>query len=143
MPDNERTPLLQHQDSDSLSKHSKTSNDRSSASSIATISDLGDFTLQPAQLAKAISNKDANALLDELDKSSAKGDIYSAFQTDPKSGLSTDQTDADGAEERIRVYGRNQLPEKELKSFWRFLWEAFSDKVLIILTGGSATAASK
>ncbi|ORY32630.1 hypothetical protein BCR39DRAFT_464417 [Naematelia encephala] len=37
-------------------------------------------------------------------------------------------------EERRRVYGRNDLPERKSKSIWLLMWMAFKDKVLLILT---------
>ena len=36
--------------------------------------------------------------------------------------------------DRIRVYNRNVLPAKKATPFWRLLWNAYNDKVLILLT---------
>ena len=36
--------------------------------------------------------------------------------------------------DRKRVYGDNRLPEKKSLSIWRLFWNAFNDRVLIILT---------
>ncbi|KAL7420199.1 plasma membrane calcium [Cryptotrichosporon argae] len=37
-------------------------------------------------------------------------------------------------EDRQRVYGRNDLPERQSKSIWMLMWLAFKDKVLILLS---------
>ncbi|KAJ4327742.1 plasma membrane calcium [Fusarium piperis] len=36
--------------------------------------------------------------------------------------------------DRIRVYNRNVLPAKKATPFWRLLWNAYNDRVLILLT---------
>ncbi|KAI9932601.1 Calcium-transporting ATPase 10, plasma membrane-type [Aspergillus wentii] len=36
--------------------------------------------------------------------------------------------------DRIRVFGRNRLPEPRRKGFWRLLWDACNDKIIILLT---------
>ena len=95
---------------------------------------MGDFTAQPKELARIIADKDLDALQKLCDEN-GEGNIFSVMQSDAKQGLQQDQYSEEGSEERLRVYGKNKLPEKEMKSFWRFLVEAFNDKVLIILTG--------
>lgn len=129
---------------DAASQRSSTSSNGSNSSSSSgdsLITDLGDFTIQPSDLSRAIAEKDLSALLKlPGGEHSTPDELFQALQTDKEKGLQQDQCeDSDdgdgGADERIRVYGRNKLPEKEMKPFWRFLWEAFNDKVLIILTG--------
>jgi P-type Ca2+ transporter type 2C len=44
-----------------------------------------------------------------------------------------DNTDRPFAD-RLRVFGRNQLPDRQRKSFLRLLWEAYNDKIMILLT---------
>lgn len=36
--------------------------------------------------------------------------------------------------DRIRVFGRNELPEAKRKSFLGLLWDAYNDKIIILLT---------
>lgn len=121
------------------------------------VSNLGDFSIQPRDLANCLSDKAVDGLLKLGSSSSASSSsnskkqngssnnqstklLLDALQTDAENGLSSDQYSKEGAEERIRVYGRNKLPEREVKSFLRFLWEAFCDKVLIILTVAAAVS---
>lgn len=108
------------------------------------VSNLGDFTIQPRDLSNCLSEKDVDGLFKLSDESSSSSSsdysnkiqtFLEALQTDAKNGLSEDQYSEQGSQERIRVYGENKLPEREMKTFWRFLWEAFCDKVLIILSG--------
>lgn len=165
--DNERTPLLNRnrQDGNDGGQHSEESDDNdndsdsdneSEESQDSIVSNLGDFSIQPRDLANCLSEKDVNALLElggsSSSSSSSKAQskdgrspssqsiksLLEALQTDPEKGLSDDQYSENGSQERIRVYGKNKLPEREVKSFWRFLWEAFCDKVLIILTVAAA-----
>ncbi|KAI9747981.1 MAG: hypothetical protein M4579_007343, partial [Chaenotheca gracillima] len=37
-------------------------------------------------------------------------------------------------ESRVRVYRKNRLPEKKAISIWKLLWQAYNDKILILLT---------
>jgi len=140
----ERTPLLKNrsdQNGDAASQRSGSSSSSDGSSGDSLITDLGDFTIQPSELSRAIAEKDLSALLKLPGEQHGSADeLFQALQSDREKGLQQDQCeDSDdgdgGADERIRVYGRNKLPEKEMKPFWRFLWEAFNDKVLIILTG--------
>lgn len=133
--EDERTPLLEHRDSQEDAS-SRSGSDSGDNASLTTISDLGEFTAQPKELARIIADKDTEALQDLCDR--VDGDVFALIQSDRKQGLQQDQYSEDGSKERLRIYGRNELPEKELKPFWRFLWEAFNDKVLIILTGLSS-----
>lgn len=36
--------------------------------------------------------------------------------------------------DRIRVFGCNEIPEAKRKSFFRLLWDAYNDKIIILLT---------
>jgi len=148
----ERTPLLnknKKKDSDAQSQRSsssRASGESSESQSVHSVSNLGDFEIQPSTLAKAVEEKDVQIILKEIgeegssDKSKPQETLCQALQSDYKKGLAQDQTSEEGAEERIRIYGRNKLPEKELQSFFAFLWDAFKDKVLIILTIAAAVS---
>ncbi|KAH8699198.1 putative calcium p-type ATPase NCA-3 [Talaromyces proteolyticus] len=51
--------------------------------------------------------------------------------------MSTQTLDASGRRshaDRVKIFGSNRLPEKKTKVFWRFMWEALQDRVLILLT---------
>lgn len=39
--------------------------------------------------------------------------------------------------DRIRVYKRNILPEKKATPLWKLMWQAYNDKVLLLLTGAA------
>lgn len=55
--------------------------------------------------------------------------IYTNLHTDPTNGTSVDETDL-----RIKFYGSNILPTRKTKSFFRLIFEAMQDKVLIVLS---------
>jgi len=154
---NERTPLLNRNgqdggDSDNDETSSAGEDEQGNDDQDTVVSNLGDFTIQPRDLANCLSDKDVDGLLklgssnsssqgnSSKDGGGAVQSLLEALQTDAQNGLSSDQCSEQGAEERIRVYGKNKLPEREMKSFWRFLWEAFCDKVLIILTVAAAVS---
>ena len=138
----ERTPLLKRgstHNSNAGSANGDADSQHSSSSGDATVvTDLGDWTLEPSLLTRAVADKDLDALLDKSggSRDDAVGALCKALQTDPEQGLEKDQVSQEGAKERVRVYGRNQLPTRQLKSFWKFVWDAFNDKVLIILSSG-------
>lgn len=44
------------------------------------------------------------------------------------------QGDSKAFDDRIRVYGKNVLPAKKATPLWRLMWNAYNDKVLILLT---------
>ncbi|KAI4719884.1 calcium-translocating P-type ATPase [Aureobasidium sp. EXF-10727] len=53
-----------------------------------------------------------------------------------KGGNST--TSASGPfSDRVRIFGDNRLPEKKAKPLWRLAWEAYKDKILLLLTGAA------
>lgn len=37
-------------------------------------------------------------------------------------------------EDRIRVFGQNRLPVRKSTGFWKLLWMAYNDKIIILLT---------
>ncbi|KAH0300986.1 calcium-translocating P-type ATPase, partial [Aureobasidium melanogenum] len=39
--------------------------------------------------------------------------------------------------DRVRIFGDNRLPEKKAKPLWRLAWEAYKDKILLLLTGAA------
>ncbi|KAK9357190.1 hypothetical protein V1504DRAFT_472272 [Lipomyces starkeyi] len=39
--------------------------------------------------------------------------------------------------DRIRVYGRNVLPEKKPTPLWKLMWQAYNDKILLLLTAAA------
>ncbi|OJJ95959.1 hypothetical protein ASPACDRAFT_47316 [Aspergillus aculeatus ATCC 16872] len=44
--------------------------------------------------------------------------------------------------DRIKVYGRNILPEPPRKSFGRLLWDAYNDKIILLLTVAAVVSLS-
>ncbi|KAK7956700.1 Calcium-transporting ATPase 2 [Apiospora aurea] len=44
--------------------------------------------------------------------------------------------------DRIRVYGKNVLPAKKATSLWRLMWNAYNDKVILVLTGAAVISLS-
>ncbi|KAH7160996.1 hypothetical protein EDB81DRAFT_714091 [Dactylonectria macrodidyma] len=98
------------------------------------------FDYSPGQLNKLLNPKSVDALR-------ALGGLQGLVQglrTDINTGLSVDEAgngnqatgehDSLFAADRIRVYGRNQLPPKKPKSIWRLAWITFQEPVLILLT---------
>jgi Ca2+-transporting ATPase len=98
------------------------------------------FDYSPGQLNKLFNPKSAGALraLGGLEG------LARGLHADINAGLSVDEAgngnqgagEHDGlfAADRIRVYGRNQLPPKKPKSIWRLAWITFQEAVLILLT---------
>ncbi|KAI5251963.1 calcium-translocating P-type ATPase [Aureobasidium subglaciale] len=39
--------------------------------------------------------------------------------------------------DRVRIFGDNRLPEKKAKPLWLLAWEAYKDKILLLLTGAA------
>lgn len=115
------------------------------------------FAFSPGQLNKLLNPKSLSAY-------HALGGIRGiarGLQTDLDSGLSVDETNVrgkitfdeavDGTEDshntstsdnsasepyfdRTRVYGKNVLPAKKATPLWKLMWNAYNDKVLILLT---------
>jgi P-type Ca2+ transporter type 2C len=113
------------------------------------------FAFSPGQLNKLLNPKSLAAY---RALGGIKG-IARGLQTDLDAGLSIDETSVrrritfqeavDGTEakaesspppgrepfsDRTRVYGRNVLPAKKATPLWRLMWNAYNDKVLILLT---------
>lgn len=113
------------------------------------------FAFSPGQLNKLLNPKSLAAY---RALGGIKG-IARGLQTDLDAGLSIDETSVqrriafqeavDGTEskaeasstpggeafvDRTRVYGRNVLPPKKPTPLWRLMWNAYNDKVLILLT---------
>lgn len=53
------------------------------------------------------------------------------LKTNLQSGL--DETDKDSMSERLRKYGRNEIPTAASKPFWKLVFEAFRDPTLVML----------
>ncbi|KAJ5450061.1 Calcium-transporting ATPase 2 [Penicillium daleae] len=51
----------------------------------------------------------------------------------PQEGAAVSEADGSFVD-RKRVYGKNLLPERKLKTIWELAWIAYNDKVLILLT---------
>lgn len=116
------------------------------------------FGFSPGQLNKILNPKSLSAF---KALGGLRG-IERGLQTDVTSGLSVDETNTrriisfeeavagteSKAEEtvtgsssesvpfadRTRVYGRNVLPPKKATPLWKLMWNAYNDKVLILLT---------
>ena len=93
------------------------------------------FDYSPGQLNKLLNPKS----LDALRALGGLEGLVRGLHTDISTGLSVDevgdQLNSRGpAAERIRVYGRNQLPPKKPKSIWKLAWITFQEPVLLLLT---------
>lgn len=53
----------------------------------------------------------------------------------PGSGASSDTS---AFSDRIRVYAKNVLPAKKATPLWKLMWNAYNDKVLLLLTAAAA-----
>lgn len=113
------------------------------------------FAFSPGQLNKLLNPKSLSAF---KALGGLRG-IARGLQTDVDSGLSIDETNVrrkvafdeavSGTEnggdtpassagepfvDRTRVYGKNILPAKHATPLWKLMWNAYNDKVLILLT---------
>ncbi|KAK7927668.1 Calcium-transporting ATPase 2 [Apiospora marii] len=94
--------------------------------------------------------------------------IEKGLQTDIHTGLSVDETSAkrritleeaiqstkheastentvdtpESFSDRIRVYGKNVLPAKKATPLWKLMWNAYNDKVILVLTGAAVVSLS-
>lgn len=137
--DHERTPLLKRAAKKvkgvvaSITEDQEYDTDtvRQSKDDKHKVDDLGPFEHQPYQYYGLFGDKDAKG----LEKLGGLDGILKALKTDAKKGLTSDQISSQGEEfqHRQRIYGKNSLPEKRMKSFVQFLFEALNDKVLLIL----------
>lgn len=117
--------------------------------------DNNPFAFSPGQLNKLLNPKSLSAYR-------ALGGLQGiarGLQTDIHSGLSADETNvrhkisfdeavegrdskveastssnAEPFVDRTRVYSRNVLPPKKATPLWKLMWNAYNDKVLILLT---------
>ncbi|KAF4956142.1 hypothetical protein FSARC_11672 [Fusarium sarcochroum] len=101
--------------------------------------DIGDanspFPYSPDQLNQLLDPKS----LDVLKSLGGLQGLARSLRVDLKAGLSVDELETQTSShappnERVRVYGRNQLPAKKPKSIWRLAWITFQEAVLIMLT---------
>lgn len=114
------------------------------------------FTEKPSTLAMLVDPKS----LDDLEKIGGVQGLLNGLGVDPSRGLpaesgsgsgggggaprsSSDARAVDGGdgpqwnasyEQRRKVYGRNDLPERKSRSIWELMWMAFKDKVLVRTT---------
>lgn len=113
------------------------------------------FAYSPGQLNKLLGPKSLPAYR----AIGGLSGIGRGLQTDLQSGLSLDETtvratvtfdeavsgttrytekqqvsSSDSFSDRTRVYGRNVLPAKKATPLWKLMWNAYNDKVLILLT---------
>lgn len=84
------------------------------------------FDYSPGQLNKLLNPKS----LDVLRALGGLPGLTRGLHADVNTGLGVDSSPND----RVRVYGRNQLPAKKPKSIWRLAWITFQEPVLILLT---------
>ena len=120
------------------------------------------FGFTPGQLNKLLNPKSLSA----FKALGGLQGILRGLQTDAHSGLSVDETSAptrisfdtairtddsspkdpanfsapagEAFSDRIRVYSRNVLPPKKPTPFWKLMWNAYNDTVLIVLTVAAA-----
>lgn len=107
------------------------------------------FAEKPSTLAMLVDPKS----LDDLEKIGGVQGLLNGLGVDPSRGLPTESGHDGGAprssselraidggdgaqwtasyEQRRKVYGRNDLPERKSKSIWALMWDAFKDKVLV------------
>lgn len=113
------------------------------------------FAFSPGQLNKLLNPKSLSAF---KALGGLKG-VERGLQTNVDSGLSIDETNArrriafqeavsgidskgetsatssgEPFEDRTRIYGKNVLPAKHATPLWKLMWNAYNDKVLILLT---------
>ncbi|KAI1498888.1 calcium-translocating P-type ATPase [Biscogniauxia marginata] len=116
------------------------------------------FAFSPGQLNKLLSPKS----LDAFRALGGLTGIARGLQTDIDAGLSIDETSvrsivtfeqavrrtsdkfpetsertssgSDAFSDRMRVYGKNVLPTKKATPLWKLAWNAYNDKVIILLT---------
>ena len=93
-----------------------------------------DKDLTPDFLEEILSgiDKERNAAsaLDKLERKGGPAGIVEGLGSSILNGLSSEEDHSD----RIKLYGRNVLPEPESKSFIQLFWDALQDTTLIILS---------
>ncbi|WWC70446.1 calcium-translocating P-type ATPase, PMCA-type [Kwoniella pini CBS 10737] len=107
------------------------------------------FREKPSRLAMLVDPKS----LDDLEKIGGIDGLLQGLGVDGRKGLNVDTSQGAGAprssnempggnepqwrtsmEDRRRIYGKNELPERKSKSLLALMWIAFKDKVLILLS---------
>lgn len=95
------------------------------------------FDYSPGQLNKLLNPKS----LDALRALGGLEGLARGLHADVDAGLSVDEVgthvgrhEGGALADRIRVYGRNQLPPRKPKSIWRLAWITFQEAVLVLLT---------
>ncbi|KAL2672774.1 hypothetical protein Neosp_013490 [[Neocosmospora] mangrovei] len=94
------------------------------------------FPYSPDQLGQLLDPKS----LDVLKSFGGLEGLARSLRVDLKAGLSVDELEPHTSShshhpstERVRTYGRNQLPAKKPKSIWRLAWITLQEAVLIML----------
>jgi Ca2+-transporting ATPase len=95
-------------------------------------SNTAPFSHTPEELHKLLDPKS----LDTFRSFGGLQGLAQSLNVDVNAGLSVDelQTQNASSNDRIRIYGRNQLPAKKPKSIWRLAWITFQEAVLVLLT---------
>jgi Ca2+-transporting ATPase len=104
------------------------------------------FTVAPNMLTDLVASKS----LVQLQALGGTEGLAFALQTDPKAGLSLDETCAQDLDtgnakdhfldpsrvllERRLLFGTNRLPDRPIKSIFRLMLDALSDKILVLLS---------
>ncbi|CAF0973525.1 unnamed protein product [Rotaria sordida] len=88
------------------------------------------LTVEQLKVLMELHGKD---LLEKLNTSTYNGvkGILEKLKVDGNKGL--DSNNQEDLEQRRSVYGRNEIPPKPMKSFFRLCWEALHDMLLVIL----------
>lgn len=90
-----------------------------------------EFKLKPDQLAELHDPKSMAAFVNLFDED--PNNLYTFLGTDKGSGLNIADEDVTGTE-RYKIYGDNRIPQRKPKSFLELAWEAFQDRIMILLT---------
>ncbi|CDO91918.1 unnamed protein product [Kluyveromyces dobzhanskii CBS 2104] len=99
--------------------------------SVSRMNKSSSFKLTTSQLAELHDPKSLAAFNNVFDNE--ESNLFTYLQTDQKNGLTIHDEDIDSLE-RTQVYGLNRIPERKGKTFFRLAWEAFNDKIMILLT---------
>ena len=88
----------------------------------------GSFGLSPGDL-RALMGKRKERMVAALEEEGGTAGLMEKLKTCPE-GLVGDEADL---KRRRQVFGQNWIPVAKSKSFFRLLWDAFLDPLLIIL----------
>ncbi|WFD07628.1 P-type Ca(2+) transporter [Malassezia vespertilionis] len=91
--------------------------------------DPAPFLFSSSELCSLIDPED----IDRLHNMGGTAGLMKGLETDPNMGLCTDKCEGTMLDERRRVYGSNNLPQRKSKSLPMLMWLALQDKVLILL----------